>query len=188
MNKEGSTMKSAFKKEILSLLKLFLLMLIIVFICQQFLFTPVAVKGESMSPTFENKDRLIIDKISSIDRFDVVVFHAPDVDKQYIKRVIGVPGDHIEMKDDVLYVNGDAYDEPYINKGNDHILYYKVTEDFTLENYTGQKVIPNGYYFVLGDNRWKSNDSRNFGLIPDESIIGKVQFRIFPLENMGIPD
>ena len=67
-----------------------------------------------MYPTFEDSNRVILNKISDVDRFDMIVFHAPDADENYIKRVIGLPGDTVEMKNDVLYINGKAYKEPYL--------------------------------------------------------------------------
>lgn len=174
------------RKEIYSWIKSILFAFIIVLVCRQFLFSPVVVKGESMLPTLENHNRLIINKIGKIDRFDLIVFDAPDVKKgtkaEYIKRVIGLPGDRLVMKDDVLYINGKAYKEPYVKRGNG-----KTTKDFTLEEIAGKTIIPDGYYFVMGDNRLKSNDSRRFGLISKDSIIGKVTLRFYPLEDAGLP-
>ena len=84
----------------------------IAFIIRIFLFTPVVVDGSSMEPTLHENERLIVTKIGEPDRFDIIVFHAPN-NEDYIKRVIGLPGDHIEYKDDVLYINGEPFDEPY---------------------------------------------------------------------------
>lgn len=178
-------MEQHIKGEIYSWTKSILFALCIVFICRQFIFTPITVQGVSMSPTFEDNNRVIVSKTSHIERFDMVVFHAPDAELNYIKRVIGVPGDQLEMIDDVLYINGQAYEERYVKKNNNHIN--RVTADFTLQELTGKKIVPNGYLFVLGDNRSNSEDSRIFGFISDDSIIGEVKFQFYPLKEMGIP-
>lgn len=174
------------KEKIYSLVKSIVLAIVIVFICRQFLVIPVAVHGESMEPTFEAKNRLIVSKISKIDRFDIVVFQAPDEDEQYIKRVIGLPGDQIEMSDDILYVNGNRYEEPYVKRESTSRA-GRITGDFSLHGLTGYTTIPEGYFFVLGDNRLRSKDSREFGLIAAHSVVGEVKFRIYPFGEMGIP-
>ena len=92
-----------------------------------------------MLPTFEDKDRIIVSKVSSIDRFDMIVFNAPDAKEKYIKRVIGVPGDYIEMIDDVLYINGEVYDEPYVTYIEGDPITDRITENFTLEEITGMR-------------------------------------------------
>ena len=182
----GIGLQEKTKKEVYAWTKSIAFALIIAFICRNFLFTPTTVYGESMEPTFQEKDRVLISKISDIQRFDIVVFNAPDEDQRhYIKRVIGLPGDTVEMKDDVLYINGTPYEEPYVKRKSDITL--KVTSDFTLKELSGKTTVPNGYLFVLGDNRLKSRDSRSFGFISADSIIGKVKLRFFPLQDVGIP-
>ena len=148
----------------------------------QFLFAPVTVKGESMENTYHDNDRVIISKLSKIERFDVVVFESPVEDDHYIKRVIGLPGDHVEVKNDELFINGKKYDEPY---ESDHVKDYKAdglnfTEDFKMEDVTGEKVVPEDSYFVLGDNRQNSSDGRDYGFIKKSAISGVVAFKFFP--------
>ena len=173
------------KKELYSWILPIGVAVVLVFICRTFIFTPVVVKGESMEPTFDNQDRILVNKIGDINRFDMIVFHAPDQEEQYIKRVIGLPGDEIIMKDDVLYVNGIAYDEEYVKRDYDTSV-QKITGDFTLEGLTGNDQVPNGYFFVLGDNRLKSKDSRALGLIEADAVIGKVKFRYYPFTDFGL--
>lgn len=176
------------ESEVLSWLKAFVLALIIVFVIRYFFFVPVTVYGESMLPTFEDHDKVIVSKTSSIDRFDEIVFKAPDVlpdeDVHYIKRVIGLPGDKIEMKDDILYINGKPYKEDYVNRENTDTS-GQVNYDFTLKELTGKSTVPKDCYFVLGDNRQVSNDSREFGFIKKDSVIGEVKFRIYPFNHFG---
>lgn len=174
-------MRENIKKELYSWVKSVILAFILAFLCTNFLFAPTTVQGESMSPTFEDKDKVLLSKISEIERFDIIVFNAPDTDKRYIKRVIGLPGDTIEMKDDVLYVNGKAYEETYLEEHKEEISFAKLTGDFTLKEITGKERVPKGKLFVLGDNRLKSNDSRLFGFISAEEVIGEVKFRFYPL-------
>lgn len=169
-------------KEIMSWVWPILIAIIIAVVVRQFLFAPVTVKGESMENTYHNNDRIIISKISKIERFDVIVFESPIEDDHYIKRVIGLPGDTVKVENDVLYINDKKYDEKY---ESDHIKEYKqddlnFTENFTMEDVTGEKVVPEGSYFVLGDNRQNSSDSRDYGFIEKSAINGVVAFKFFP--------
>ena len=169
------------KKEIVSWMKSILIALLVVFICRQFLFTPVTVKGESMEPTFENSDRIIVTKIGNIEHFDMVVFHAPDADEEYIKRVIGLAGDSVKMKNDVLYINEKPYKEAYVKSNKEQIPPEEnLTENFDVK-------VPEGSLFVMGDNRRESWDSRRFGVISEDSLVGKVEFRYFPFNERGAP-
>src|SRR5690625_5052357 len=182
-------MKETTKSEIYSWIKAIVFAFIIVFICRQFLFTPTTVFGESMSPTFQDKDRVVVSKMAKIQRFDIVVFDAPDVeDSYYIKRVIGLPGDQIEMKNDVLYINDEAMEEPYLTENKEDSPFPMLTENFSLEDKTGKSKVPEDMLFVMGDNRLVSRDSRAFGFIPLDSVVGEVQFRYYPLQHIGIPE
>jgi signal peptidase I len=181
-------MKESTKNEVYSWIKSVAFAFIIVFICRQFLFTPTTVFGESMSPTFQDQDRIVLSKTTEIQRFDVIVFDAPDINgEHYIKRVIGLPGDSIEMKNDVLYINGEALEEPYLIENKEDNPFNKLTEDFSLREKTGESQVPKDMLFVMGDNRLKSKDSRIFGLIPYDSVIGEVKFRFYPIKEIGIP-
>lgn len=147
-----------------------------------FLFAPIVVDGESMMPTLENGDRMIVNKIGySIgepDRYDIIVFHATE-DKDFIKRVIGLPGDHVAYEDGQLLINGEAQKEPY--DGDIETF----TEDFSLEKVTEFETIPEGYVFVLGDNRKNSTDSRIIGLIPIKEIVGSTNYVFWPFDDVG---
>lgn len=150
-----------------------------------FLFAPIVVDGLSMMPTLENGDRMIVNKIGEPERFDIIVFHAPE-QKDYIKRVIGLPGDTIEYRDDVLYINGEKYDEPYLEEYKKQITDGPLTEDFTLSDLptVGQDVVPEGELFVMGDNRRFSKDSRHIGTIPLDKVIGSTSIVYWPIEDM----
>ena len=108
-------------------------------IIRYFLFAPIVVDGLSMMPTLHNGDRMIVNKLGKPDRFDIIVFHAPEK-KDYIKRVIGLPGDTVEYRNDILYINGEPYEEPYLDEYKKNIDDGPLTEDFTLEELQGFKI------------------------------------------------
>jgi signal peptidase I len=144
-----------------------------------------------MMPTYEDGDKVIVNKISKqisgIERFDVIVFEAP-IGKDYIKRVIGLPGDHVAYENDTLYINDEALEEPYLDLYKKQLLDNgTLTQDFTLQSLTDYSTIPEGYLFVLGDNRRKSVDSRypSVGLVPMEKVLGKVNIRFYPLDSIS---
>ncbi|MEG0260104.1 MAG: signal peptidase I [Lysinibacillus sp.] len=156
-----------------------------------FIFTPVAVDGASMMPTFESGDKVIVNKIgprlTAYERFDVVVFGEAK-NKHYIKRIIGLPGDHIAYKDDVLYINGETFEEPYLASYKEALTDKgDFTYDFTLEEQLGETTVPQGQFFVLGDNRRKSIDSRDqsIGFVAQEIVLGTAGFVIWPFDHIG---
>lgn len=155
-----------------------------------FFFSSYIVDGESMMPTLENGNLLIINKIvdevDDIERFDVIVFHATPKD-DFVKRIIGLPGDKVEYKNDVLYINNKPVQEAYLDKYKVGLKGEKLTGDFTLKGISNgvSEVVPNGHIFVLGDNRKDSYDSRYFGFVPIEKIVGKVNLRYWPIDEIN---
>lgn len=176
---ENEVKKKSKKQQILSWVLVIATALLIALLVRTFVFAPVKVDGLSMYPTYENGDRVFIEKITGPDRYDIVVFDAPvstgDEGKYFIKRVIGIPGDKIEFKNGELYLNGKKHPESYLADG---MKTYREPGDgdgnFTLEDVTGKSVVPKGKLFVLGDNREGSMDGRMFGFIDDSSIDGVV--------------
>jgi signal peptidase I len=160
--------------------------IVVAFIIRTFFFTPIVVDGESMSPTLQEDDRMIVTKIGEPKRFDIVVFQAPD-GRDYIKRVIGLPGDRIAYKNDVLYINGNAYNEPYLEEYKKRLIEGTLTESFTLkETAVGSDTVPKDSLFVMGDNRRYSKDSRGIGAIPMEKVIGTTNVVYYPLKEIKI--
>ena len=158
--------------------------LIVVFVVQ-----PVKVEGTSMQPRLENDERIFVNKFKynfeSIERGEIVVFWYPeDPTKSFIKRVIGLPGELIDM--DALgriTINGKLYEEPYLAPERNQAArarWGQVRSDF--------KYVKPHYYFVMGDNRDASNDSRSWGLVPEKYIYGKAMFRYWPLPRIGSLD
>jgi signal peptidase I len=143
-----------------------------------FLYQPVRVEGTSMLPRLEDHDRLFINKFvyhfSSIERGDVVVFHYPrDPEKSYIKRVIALPGDSLRIDHGQVWVNGKALTENYVPE------MYRDTRSYA------KTIIPDDSYFVMGDHRSISSDSREFGVVERDLIYGKAVFVYWPAKDLG---
>ncbi|MBC1963181.1 type I signal peptidase SipX [Listeria welshimeri] len=165
-------------------IKIIIIALVLAFGIRYFLISPVTVNGASMNPTLHDGEHLFINKVSDPKRFDIIVFPAPDEENaEYIKRIIGLPGDKVEYKEDQLYINDKKYDEPYLDSEKDALKSGYLTTDangdpnFTMAEIKGSNgslIVPEGQLFVLGDNRQVSKDSRYIGFISQESVLGKV--------------
>ncbi|HEC2146724.1 signal peptidase I [Staphylococcus delphini] len=180
------------KKETMEWLLSIGLALLIVGLLYAFVIKPYNIKGDSMDPTLKDGERVIVNKIGKtlghLDNGNVIVFHA-DETNDYVKRIIGKPGDHVVYKNDQLYLNGKKVDEPYLDYNLKHKTYEQITGSFDskdLPGSNGQEQIPKDKYLVLGDNREVSKDSRAFGLIDKDQIVGKVAFRFWPLSEFKI--
>ncbi|HET9838354.1 MAG TPA: signal peptidase I [Candidatus Angelobacter sp.] len=143
-----------------------------------FVYQPVKVDGGSMEPGLEDQERIFINKLAyrfeSIERGDIVVFHNPrDPEKSFIKRVIGLPGDRIRIDFGRVFVNGRQLQEPYVPPDYQDAQSYPDT------------VVPDNAYFVLGDHRSMSNDSRKIGPVMRSFIYGKAVFGYWPMEKLG---
>jgi signal peptidase I len=160
-------------KEIFSII----IVIVIGILIKIYIFCPVKVQGTSMYPTLHDKDYMIMNAIgyylNGLERFDIVVVKTDN--DMIIKRVIGLPGETIEYKDNALYVNGEEIEEEFT---------HDITHNFKLSE-INVEVIPEGYYFVVGDNRGNSSDSRTIGLISKNQIKGKARFIVFPFSRMG---
>jgi signal peptidase I len=144
-----------------------------------FLYQPVRVEGTSMLPRLENSDRLFINKFiyhfSSIERGDVVVFHYPrDPEKSYIKRVIALPGDRLRITHGTIWLNGKQQYEPY------------VPEEYRDDQSMAEMIVPANSYFMMGDHRSISSDSRSFGPVDRDLIYGKAVFVYWPTKDAGV--
>jgi signal peptidase I len=143
-----------------------------------FLYQPVKVEGTSMMPGLEDQERIFVNKFvyrwEPIQRGDIVVFRYPrDTSKSYIKRVIGVAGDRVRIENGQVYVNDELLDEDYVPSEYADARSYR------------EEIVPAHSYFVLGDHRTMSNDSRDFGPVNERYIYGKAVFGYWPMEKLG---
>ncbi len=172
---------SRFRSSAFELLKTLVLVLVLVVTIRAFVVEAYVINGKSMEPTFHDSERLLISKFAprfeELERGDIVIFQHGDDEKRLIKRVIGLPGDEVEIRGGFVHVNGKRLDEPYLEDSD---------RDPT-SNY-GPRIVPPDHYFVLGDNRPTSNDSRReaVGFIGREQIIGKALILFYPPSKIRI--
>lgn len=165
------------KHPLREVLEAVLIAFVIAFVIRSFLFQPFWVPSTSMVPTLNVNDRIIVNEIGmrfrEVQRGDIMVFEYPhDPSVVYVKRIVGLPGDTVEIRSDGVYIDGQLLEEPYLNDG---YLYQS----------QGPLEIPEDAFFALGDNRGFSADSRVWGFVPAERMIGRAVFIYWPLGNMG---
>ncbi len=160
------------KKKLFKEILPYIIIVIVILLIKKFIFTTILVNGTSMNNTLKEKDVMILDKVSyrfkEIKRFDIVVANVSKT--RLIKRVIGLPGEHIKYENNELYINNKKVSDTY---GSD------VTYDFDLSEFELAK-IPEDCYFIMGDNRTDSIDSRVIGVVNKKDIVGHATFIIFP--------
>ena len=173
VQENGKKKKSALRE----IVEVVVVAAVLAFVIKTFVVGNYWIPSESMLPTIEVNDKVVVTNFSywvgGPERGDVVVFHYPlDPKKDYIKRCIGEPGDIIEFRDSKLYVNGELTPEPYLPAG------------LTFEDF-GPVLVPEGSYFMCGDNRNHSSDSRSWGFVEEKHIVGKAQFVYWPFARWG---
>jgi signal peptidase I len=157
-------------------IRIFVVALAIALFLRTFIVEPRFIPSGSMEPTLQVGDRILVDKISqqwqAPQRGDILIFYPPkspaidDTSKAYIKRLIGLEGDRIAVKNGKIYRNGEALNEVYIAEAPRYMM--------------REVIVPKGYYWMMGDNRNHSNDSHIWGFLPKENVIGKAALRFFP--------
>jgi len=162
------------RREILDFFKTVLWFAVIFFGLRTFVVEGYEIRGNSMEPTLEDNERLFVLKFTyrfeDVERGDVIVFRYPeDVSRRFIKRVIGLPGDTVEIGGDTVLINGQVLQEPYLD------------EDVSRYRKLPKLTVPENCYYVLGDHRSVSSDSRGGWFVPRENIIGKAALRFWPL-------
>lgn len=157
-------------------------------ICSFTIFTLPKVEGYGMTPVLNNGDRVFVNRLGTIRRFKLIYFRIPNSKETSIRRVIGLPNEHIQYKNDQLYINQQEIFERFLQNQLDHAKQNEelVTDDFQLQQLPNVKYdyIPKGKYLILGDNRPYSTDSRYYGLVDEKDIIGTVEMRILPLHKL----
>ena len=148
----------------------YVLIIIAVILIRTFIITPVRVDGASMDQTLEDGQILLLYKLSNIDYGDIIVLDEEKEGEIIIKRIIGMPGDTVSINDNTVYVNGEELEEDYA---------YGETSDYE------EITLGDDEYFILGDNRPISKDSRYFGPVKEDEIIGKIIFRLWPFNKFG---
>ena len=155
----------------------YIIIIAVVLFIKAFIVTPIKVNGESMYPTLEESDIMILNKtayyFNKPERFDIVVVNMPN--EYLIKRVIGLPGEHIEYIDNTLYVDGKKVKENFK---------HGKTDDFNTEE-LGSDTVPKSSYLVMGDNRENSLDSRELGFMREEQLLGRTNLIILPFDRIG---
>ena len=149
----------------------YIVIVVVVVLIRTFIITPVRVDGDSMKNTLKNGDILLLYKLSSINRFDIIVLDEEKDNEKIIKRIIGLPGDTVAIKKGKIYINDKVIDDEYA---------YGETSDYD------KVTLGDDEYFILGDNRLISKDSRYFGPIKEKEIKGKIVFRLFPFTKIGM--
>lgn len=153
----------------------YLIIIAAIILVRIYIITPIRVDGPSMNNTLSNNDLLFLKKYEhNYERYDIIVFKFGN--DKLIKRIIGLPGEEIEIKNNNVYINGEKIDENYIDNENLDSNYVDMEK----------RTIPAGAYFVMGDNRKESFDSRYFGPISKNQIIGVADLRIYPINKFGI--
>lgn len=148
---------------------------------------PIHIQGSSMKPTVYNNDLAVVNvlglKMNGVQRFDVVIVNSNRISDHLIKRVIGLPGETVEYKDDVLYIDGQRVDEPFLDQD---FMSQSIAEAHTTNfTYDFSYTLQDDEYFVMGDNRLHSEDSRGLGPFHIDEFLGKNGFTIFPFNHFG---
>lgn len=170
---------SFFKNEVVRTILSYAFIILAVILIRVFIFDPVRVDGSSMNTTLKNGEIMILNKIyyrkNNIKRFDIIVID--EGDKNIIKRVIGLPGEKVQYRNNELYINDVKIDDPYPSQ---------ITDDFSI-NDIGHEKVPGDCYFVMGDNRTNSLDSRStaIGVVRKNKILGRARLVIFPFNKFG---
>ncbi len=170
--KKKEKVKKTPKQELIEWIVTIAAALAIALVVRTFLFEPVRVDGRSMNDTLQDGEIMFVTKPEYLagdpERFDVVICHYPERgNTNFVKRVVGLPGDTVEIKDGYLYVNGEKYEEDYLTH----------RPNYNMQPYT----VPEDMFFVLGDNRSNSNDSHIIGPISRDMIVGHVRHVVWPL-------
>lgn len=175
-------MKKSFSERMWEWTKALTVAMVMALFIRYFVLIPVQVEGSSMEPTLQPASFILYHHLNPIERFDIILFH-DDHGEVYIKRVVGLPGETIAYQNDHLYINGERIKEPFLQQVQEKNQIY--TTDFSITESANEQEVPEGHFFVLGDNRPRSKDSRMFGFVPEASVEGKAQVVFYPLNQIA---
>ncbi|TLS49869.1 signal peptidase I [Paenibacillus antri] len=185
-SRQQQSSASEWKREAVDWAKALIVAGVLVVVIRWFLFSPYIVDGPSMQPNFHTGERIIVNKIlydiRKPQRGEVLVFHS-GYDADYIKRVVALPGETVEVRGDTVLVNGEPLPEPYIREPVDTAAASGGT--YNNKDFSAQTV-PEGHVFVMGDNRPNSHDSRDIGFVPYEEIVGRADVVIWPIGDIRL--
>ncbi len=181
---KNSTLASYLLKRWFKIIKNVDILLVLGILLRVFIVQPFLVDGSSMEPSFQDKEFILVDRLSYYfrqpERGEVIIFHAPQrPTEDYIKRIIAVPGETIKIEKNKIYINGNPLKENYTSEDGQTIIRNSSSDFLT-------QTLGQDEYFVLGDNRNHSSDSRDWGTVPRKNIVGRTWFIIYPLEDLGI--
>jgi signal peptidase I len=171
----------AFLLGLFDLLKLLITVVVVAFLLRYFVMQPFVVEGQSMEPNFHDNELLVVEKLTyqlrDPRRGEVIVFRFPgSPNLNYIKRIVGVPGDSVAIHDGAVFIDGEPIQEPYLNGDRTFAPGFSISE---------ATMLGDNEYFVLGDNRAHSSDSREWGVVPRLNIVGRAYLVLLPLGNFG---
>ena len=171
-------------QEIWEFVKMLLISIVVVFLCTRFLIRPVRVDGDSMYPTLHNNaigfSNILTYRMQGLKRFDVAIIYVPEKKEHLVKRVIGLPGETVEYRQDQLLINGEIVEEDFFDYKRSQSTNGIFTQDF------GPVTLAEDEYFMLGDNRPYSSDSRWYGAFKKEQIKAKDVVVLFPFQQIGV--
>ncbi|MGL5979012.1 MAG: signal peptidase I [Erysipelotrichaceae bacterium] len=187
MSDNNNQTKPTFAQELWDYIKIIFISLISVYLITNFIAKPIRVDGESMYPTLKDNEAGISNVIgvllNQIDRFDVVIVYEEHTGNYWVKRIVGLPGETVSYKDEQLYINGKAVDEPFLDTA--YVADTIASKGYFTQDFT-EITLGSDEYFLLGDNRPNSSDSRYRGAFHRDDIVAKDVLIVYPFSEIGI--
>lgn len=185
---EKKTLGKKILDEVIDIAKIFIICFVVIYLLTNFIAKPIRVEGSSMYPTLKDGELGITNvfgvKFQSVDRYDVAIIYNEERKEHWVKRVIGLPNDVVEAKDDILYINGEAVDQSFLDASYVNEMKQNCNCNFTSD--FGPITLGDDEYWLMGDNRVRSEDSRVHGPFKEEELVGKDVVILFPFDEIKI--